>query len=1687
WKRSQEARYDPVSIPQRSTKARVGKLRPPEYKRVLPPSKHQTEEVLAKKRSALLRIAKRYLTSKVRGQQKLKQLLLVGLRTELNALWNRLEASLQGELQDKLEGELEPSGGLGGGLPDLKQIRRIVEGSPQEWDDFEKLWLSWFSPDTQEALIKIRRTWERGISHYSALASERIADLGGLLYWGPHLFGDHVSIIASGPFLWTWEDRRLEIIVVRNDGRGPKVIHPKALSRTIALPALTDLKVVEVGEAWLQEHFAEGDRLLTRAITLGITLRGRDLLNTPPRLHDKIPPQNLVALAEELLNESLEQLPHSTQEATRDRLRLIHLILTAVIPEGTGHQKFSPPDPDSLPNSELLRRVKRRLARTKRWTLQEALRAKVSAAAGGVASASSDSLGGLMAGDWTEGRALHLLSEEESLRQVKTWIDSGTPIDAAAEKFAAALRRARSQSGWFEWFPRRLELDRFVDVGAGPAGRPLQVRVTARRILGEGATPQKFIAYAIAKTRAEEGLLSADRYELVLEDIFQWSPEAQDGVFKNIASELHGLLQGRRLNASLASTEVIEKIGRAVQDARNGFAFRNLPAKATLPWTPVGWEGAYSSEDVLRIAQGLSRFISRHAPQRGARVLLIPSPEIQSSTERAMAEVLAGNEIETGILQRDPAWNGDPAQIREALRNSSFDIAVWMEAERISILAKDGAPLSQGASNEIGFEVLSVQDAKLLDIDAGHKRNLIHSVTPGSLAEPEGEGQDIAPISELASALRQEPEPSALPAQAVPPVSADDGISPLLAVAAEPPPAEKPPNLTARTILAALLAQSFMITIILGQPLLAILHPSTITSYPIFFILYSFIKALIFLRGYFQPSPIFIAWLSMAVPAAAAYFLRDRIHYWMTPEGESDLAPWWAFYRPAWWKRFFIQKSAQGVEAEFDALPKVDKLASRSNGFDPLEELPSGTVAIREKNLAAIKPWVRLLIYLYSAAWHRIVQNRTIAFHLHQGDEIVIARYRLARVLFFVLTAPFWFYRIWVELLKVAVLKLLGRPLSLLVRIQPKLTDRTLELPDSIRDRFNPPEMVRVRTVLDHNLVQLDDGRNVRVYNTGKPGHGAVDLVKAPAKNFLAGRLFWMLAPARREGGTRNMAVHLYIADGPFEERPLNAVDAIAAHLARYAHRHNDPYQYSGIDRDKLPIVLRTQPVAPKQARKNALLLWWSRAVLTAFLGLALASSLYLLQPSLAPLARYAAWALLAAVALPSVYGLYRSTRKFATTGLMRRHPAIATVLLVLFSIEALLLFRPKDAFTQHWAHAPRAERLGRATLKVLDALNILPRPKLPPTAGLPQIAHPENSAAVTGDHPIAQTVRNLADPTQVPYFSDQIEVRGPPELEAGYRFEWAYSPFVTRRNPDGDNIWLAVSRVYGRYLGVNTPETDHGGGFDANEGAQPFGEEAARENRKLVLGHRILVAYKKAGRAQDSFSRSLLFVWAPENPEDPDSRLVLVQWKLLQLGLGNEQYSLTLDDTLLKYRYLNPATDIAYRSTRKPRQPAYQLLDLDPRKARDYYFNQPAPTALAGWELDGDTPVLKTREPLKISGFGKTVTEQRFVLAQTALPADPQKRAQAWRFIQESAPPGTEIRVLVARGHVWNEDKNEPQSNIPAYVYFPSSTPGVYTNLNALVFEEGHNSHERGIPSSNLLKKTHLQESDLNYLELSR
>ena len=118
-------------------------------------------------------------------------------------------------------------------------------------------------------------------------------------------------------------------------------------------------------------------------------------------------------------------------------------------------------------------------------------------------------------------------------------------------------------------------------------------------------------------------------------------------------------------------------------------------------------------------------------------------------------------------------------------------------------------------------------------------------------------------------------------------------------------------------------------------------------------------------------------------------------------------------------------------------------------------------------------------------------------------------------------------------------------------------------------------------------------------------------------------------------------------------------------------------------------------------------------------------------------------------------------------------------------------------------------------------------------------------------------------------------------------------SEFRVRHVIDGDTIELSNGEKV-RYIGIDTPEARHRIGNKWVYGPEPYAEEAARENRKLVEGKKVRLEYDEEKR--DKYGRLLAYVYVRigffgnasyDGEVILDSHEIFVNAYLIQKGLA--------------------------------------------------------------------------------------------------------------------------------------------------------------------------------------------------------
>lgn len=1306
WRLGRKRSYDKVRLPVAAE--RIGRISPRNFRR-LPHTLNDALSFFVPRYAALRRsVDDRYLwrrdASSASAHPKPRQYLLAGLQTAINiqiqraeaaweALWEKHGLALRRAFPDDPEG-----------LDELRE--QILSPDEAEWVEYETKKLKNIPNATLLRIHELREQsriparWRGRFADIFSAVAGRVANLGGILYWGPLLFKNSVSVIAAGPYLWSSQSQHLELLVVRPGARQPRIISAPLLSR-IPLPDAAQIQVVEVGQDWLYDRTPEANRLLTRYNAFGVTLWGKDLIGVRPSMDNKIPLENLISLSAEMLEP--DRRAGESEIEHKERARLAGDLLWAAFPAIARGPRLE----QGETADQRRRRAERNLDHAHNWRMQERMIGLVTRSMEKIAAQpAAGQVGGLLVGDFTGGKSWHAMDRKEAIDWVAARASEGLPVPGAKEKFDAAFAHAYSRRNWWEKFPGDdpkskvfTVANHYVDIGHGPTGRPIEVRVSVRDILPANQKPNenKFIAFLIAETPARERVVDVDRYDVVLGDIFGLPLEDQDAIISNLAAQLDRLVRGENLNAAReaeSTAGVLDQIGRAFAAQTGGIHIDRLAEGGVLPWNISGWEGKYNLKDVRRVTQGIASYLrlKRAKDKKAPNVLLAPAGEGYVDFARQMRNVLAGNAISADILESETAATPEPADVAGVLAARPHDLALWIGPNLIALLGADGKPLSQQDSNRVGFSILGSHWAKILDADTAYARGLITTFSHEAPAvSPEHEAEVLGAQQDTDAAFADEG------VQGVAPVSKANEV--FLA--------------KTNTFYWAYL-WSTLLTLNTWLPIILVFAaPTLLLRYPPFLVISHAVRSMVILRDLIPDNIFFNAWLCMALPRGIVYVIFNRVKYWLSSEGKSDTAAWWQFWSIARFKNIFMA-SKPSVEKEFKVLPKAVNPTTRGKLWDPLESTKDGRIAVRTRSLAGARPSVRVLVYAYAVAEIKALNEHNVAFLLHMGTRIRVTIYKIARMLYFVLTFPFHDFWVNREIAKFAYKRMRGLEIDLQYRTRGSEPERRLVVPDAAKQIFLAPQKVRIQFVIDDSTVRLEDGRTVRVVNAGKPGRGLARLRGPGNKRVLEGRSAWLLTYAVPESALQRLSGHLYLADGPYEEFPISAVHRAAADLHWLQNGHGDPFSHNSVDTGILPLVLKTRIVDPSEIAPQWQNYRGMRVAAYIFVGALAGAGAWLAAMTattamLAPIAYWICAGALTALSLLTAHGAASLWKGGGQWSVFRKPFKFAAV-----SLAALIFTLRLLAPGAGWASAPYAQSVADNTLSVLQFARILPGANLP-------------------------------------------------------------------------------------------------------------------------------------------------------------------------------------------------------------------------------------------------------------------------------------------------------------------------------------------------------------------------------------
>lgn len=1432
-------------------------------------------------------------------------------------------------------------------------------------------------------------------------AQERLADLAGLLLLGPRRLPDATSVILGGSYLFEAVPTSFELLVLRPGDEGPRLQDASVL-KGVALPHVRELKVVSVGEEWLRRHPSDGlrNRLLTRFFVTGTTLWGRDVAALKAEnLGGRIPHSNLIALAQEFLD----------GEPGEGELAVAHLALLGAVP-GLVERLDA-----AAPLAQRLKVARRQLTRAANWLKSEELREIIGRGMSEVAAHpyADSGLGGVFVGDarGTEqgGQSLYKMSSKEG----REWIDrlaAGAPaVEGAQARVDRLLERLKARGGaWRSWHPERLEEGQFRVIGRDSRGRLVEARVRTAYL---GDAPGTLAV--IAESEVGRKISDVDRYEILLNGVlFELDDAAQELVLDSVVRQLGLALAGRSLREArdTASSELgfADPAGAAarlltssLEEHARGLRAQALAAAERLPWHSSEWRGTLGQDGALRLGQGLARHLAARAPPERPGALLGWAGSEQKDAAHLLAQVLAGNGIRVRLMEAAAG----PEAVAAGLASGGPALGVWVGAQTTRVIGQDGQGLAIGDANSVGWEALRAQSARTLPLGAAREAGLL----------------EMVPVP-LLPALAANASPG----------SAEDAALP------------RSVNRWASSVPRAFLKHAILMAVVGSILVGTVFFPSFVGSLPVVSVLFGMIRSMMMFKSFIAADHAWIVGLLLVGAVLAVRYLRmGRVMHAME-KGE------------------FAGKFV-GLAADLEGLPRLHRPATRSKHWSPVDALADGRIGIREESFARLPHWQQVLVYTHATARLRFMQHPFVRFFTYTAMRLIVGRFKIARVTFFVATEPIV---LWLEaamLWRMLQNWLLGRRAPPLYRITPEPSQGLPLLPEEVERQFGS-EWVTVTAVLDDNKVQIEDGRVVRVIGAGATGKG-VPLENDAARALLLGREALLLASASQEEGTRHLAGHLYVASsakdaaaasasspGPGPLPQTSRVLIRATHLlaARDAGHGARLPATAAVDAERLPLVLGLEEVAPEAEAKAKLSGWekiYAAAALGVLAGLGLLAFFVFCAAGLSPLAHLIGGWGLGLLVLPALYGFYKLLR--GKRGFVLNHKLVSLALIATLIWGAL-----QPAYGPGWRAGPVAHKAGEAAEWVMDGLRLLPRPgHLGYDA--PGVPAPAWRAPLPEGHPLLQQARAAVGGA---YAADSAAVRLPAQLAAKYTAQWA----VVAKAIDGDTEVLSNGTMV-RSLAINTPETFHPG-FDAKEKAQPGGEAAHKRNEELIGGKRVLLLVPK-DHGRDSYRRLLAYVYAP----DPagSGKLINVNVQLLEEGHGNSRYG--LPDPLLRgpYRTLDPKALAALAAPRAQAPAPEKVLALDANETRSFVQQR---ATLKRW-VDAETAELSDGRLIKL--------REVQVLAG--------KSVEALKLVTRCAPPGAEVFLLHAKAYEtpsepWQKD---PEGRLLDYLFFDAGN-GEYKNLNVLLHENGLSGTKAGRPDAAVPASARLQKTAVNYEALA-
>lgn len=1171
---------------------------------------------------------------------------------------------------------------------------------------------------------------------------------------------------------------------------------------------------------------------------------------------------------------------------------------------------------------------------------------------------------------------------------------AAAPVENAQEKIDSLLERLKSRGLWWMWYPSRLEEGNFVVIGRDSRGRTVETRVRV------GAMPEAVETLAVISRSPEEPAVSdVDRYEIFLNGaLFELDPSAQEIALGAVTRQLEMVLAGKTLREAkdVSSRELIEKKGsrdrsqaQVLLDSLADFS-RGVRVASLGAVRQLPWDSS-TWKGALGEEDGL-RLAQGLSGYLISLKAASPAVSIGYSSEQGKiaAERMAGVFAAKGVRARLLQGAHGETVLAEDVRQGPAEMGIWIDEKQTKILGKDGLSLPMTPSNTLGWLMMRENFSRSLPLALAREQGLVEDVVSPTPS------QNLAGLPQALSSV------------------------------------EGAPARSSAATFGAFSVHAALVGLIAGIFAGAIFFPTFFASLPFVSTIFTMVRSMMMFKSLLIADYAWVVGLTLASVVTVVRYVRyGKIMYQMS-KGEGRY---------------------QGLTPELENIPRVHTQPLRGEMWTPVKALPDGRISIREDGFARLSPVLQLLVYTHAAARVRFLQNPVSRFFINMSNKLIIGRFKVAKITFFVLTEPL------VMLLEAGMLWdafsdwMRGRPVNLLYRVRSESSRGLPALPEAASGQFQA-EWVTVTAIVNDNTVQLEDGRTIRVIGAGKPGLG-VSLATAEARSlFLQGQEVMLIVPTAQEEGTRRIAGHLYTMGAKNGEASHILTRAIHALAAESGMGRRLP-GVAAVDSDKLPLFLDINETQSKPKEEQAPIGTGEKAYAWTALSLLAAAGvgafMMLSGAALSPLAHGLGVAALGTLLLPAAYGVIRLL-KDPRRGFMLKHKMISAAL-----ISSLLLGILAPLRGSNPERGPAATTLSGMALRLLESALLLPRPARlgfesvqVPSLGAEQAYLPEG-------HVLVKQARELFSGKGAS--SEALNVGLPAELSGKYTGLWAYVTKVI----DGDTI--SLSNGYNvRYLAYNAPETFHPG-FSGNEAAQPGGDEAHHRNAELVGNKKVLLLIPKE-RGKDHYRRILAYVYAP----DGFGKLVNANVTLLEEGHGNARYGLPEAILRGKYRTIDPST-LTQGAVPAPEKaaPASKKLRLNPNETR---HNIQEAAVVKRW-IDGQT--------LELSD-GRTVRLRE-------LDVEKSKDAAARKYVGAIVKPGQEV-ILLHTKPIENTpgtpyQKNE-EGHILDYVFVPSADGSQYLNLNAMVFAQGLSTTRQGKPDAAVPERAVLETETFDYQKVA-